>query len=136
MEVGVKPDGTPEDDGLHCPIGAFPTIKTGVRRVDLVIGDYAPFTEVGKNNQKSILTAELKLSGNSLYNQYVIGDKKPQLDAILNYTDLHTVTHVAVFFTVFSGTQANLAQVRALIAKKGLNDHDLAIVISARKNKK
>ncbi len=130
MEVGVTPDGTPQDDGLHCPIGGFPSIKSGVKRVDMVLGESAPHTESG---DKAMLDVELKLSGNSLYNQYVIGSKKDQLDAILNYCDLHTTTHIAVFFTVFSGSPSKLAEVKQLILRKGLDDKDLAIVISARK---
>jgi hypothetical protein len=61
---------------------------------------------------------------------------EPQLDAILNYCDRHTTTHVAVFFTVYSGTEGNLQRVRLKLLQKGLADHDLAILIYAKKGSK
>lgn len=89
---------------------------------------------MGAGKDKSALIAELKLSGNSLYLQYVKpGNKEAQLDAILNYCQRFTSTQTTIFFTVFGGDRANLDEVRALILSKGLKKHTLAFLISARK---
>ena len=135
FEVGLDPTtGNARDDGFHCPPTQFPTIRRGVRRADVVVGSVRPTQTAHPGSDKSYLVGELKRSGDSLYFQYINpGRKQDQLDAILNFCDRHTTTHVAVFFTVLSGDQANVNVVRLMILRKGLEKHNLALLIYAKK---
>jgi hypothetical protein len=135
FEVGIDPaSGNARDDGFHCPPTQFPTIRKGVRRADVVVGLVRPTQTANAGSDKSYLVGELKRSGESLFLQYVEpGRKIDQLNALLNYTSRHTTTHVAVFFTVFSGTQSHMEMVRLKLLEKGLADNDLALLIYARK---
>ena len=84
------------------------------------------------------MIGDVKLSGNSLYRQYVKKgpqNKVGQFHAITRYAGQHTYTRTAVFLTAFSGNESKLKQVRVLLAGDALKDGVVAVVVAAHKNK-
>jgi hypothetical protein len=93
-------------------------------------------TETGeKGAGSSVFIGDLKLSGNSLYDQYVLGKKQTQFDALVNYASKHTYTRSVVFITVFSGERGKISQVSRLLRKKGLEKGVLLFIFYGVKNK-
>jgi RHS repeat-associated protein len=137
LETPIRANGEATEDGYHCPptgtnLG-FP--GKGIARPDFVFGDTPP-TKTRKNGgPKSIFIGDLKLSGNSLYNQYVEGNKQTQFNALVNYANQRTYTRSVVFITVFSGERSKITKVNALLRKKGLEKGVMLFIFSAVKNK-
>lgn len=136
---GIKVDGTAVSDGIKCPgkMDFFPQLDTYYP--DFILGEGSPkelSSPQTESKDKSVLVGDVKLSGNSLYKQYVLNQKKRgQLYAITGYARKHTYTHVALFLTFFSGERKNMQQVGALIRDAGASNGVLIFVVSAKKNK-
>ncbi len=131
----VDTDGTPIADGFGCSkIDLVPNNGTGIAgqaRPDFILSSVPP-TETKKAGNQALLIGDFKLSGNSLYYQYVKpGQKKTQFSAIAQYTQRHTQLRIALFLTVAKGDQKNLRQVQAIMAGEGLKKGTLFFVISA-----
>jgi RHS repeat-associated protein len=124
---GIKPNGDAESSGFNCPNISTPQYHANRFYPDFVLSETSP-TDA---NGKSILIGGVKLSGNSLYNQYVKNGKSGQFSAILKYASKHTYTRTAVFLTVFKGSKAKLAEVRALMEMQGLENGTMVVVIAA-----
>jgi len=131
----VDTDGTPIADGFGCSkIDLVPNNGTGIAgqaRPDFILSSVPP-TETKKRGNKALLIGDFKLSGNSLYNQYVDpGNKKTQFSAIAQYTSKHTELRIALFLTVAKGDAAKLKFVSKIMANEGLKKGTLFFVISA-----
>jgi len=135
---GIKPaTGDAEFDGFNCPNLSFPKPETGLRYPDFVLSEVSP-TEASKRgaSELSIVIGDVKLSGNSLYKQYVSpGDKRDQFDAITRFAGQHTYSHTAVFLTVFTGQKSKLRHVQILLGEDGLKKGVAVVIVAAKKNK-
>jgi RHS repeat-associated protein len=135
---GLKANGEAETPGLNCPRLSPPGFATDRFYPDFVLSEVSP-TEASRTDPpgKSIFIGDFKLSGNSLYNQYVRSgpqNKREQFDAITRYARQHSYTHTAVFLTVFSGNKSKLKKVQASLGGDGLKQGVVVVVIAARKN--
>jgi RHS repeat-associated protein len=135
---GIKPEtGQADFAGFNCPNLSMPKPEPGLRYPDFILSEVSP-KEASRQNAtgKSIFVGDFKLSGNSLYKQYVEpGTHRAQFDAVTRYAGQHTYTHTAVFLTVFTGQQSKLRQVQALLGGDALKEGVVAIVIAVKKNK-
>jgi len=133
---GVNQKGEAETPGLNCPDLSAPQFTAGNFYPDFVISEVAPDKTPGAG--QSVTIGDFKISGNSLYNQYVKSgpqNKRAQFDAITAYAGTRTYTRTAVFLTVFTGQKKNLRQVAALLGGDGLRKGVVVIVVAAIKNK-
>jgi len=137
---GIRRSGRAEFNGVNCPDLTLPKYEPARFYPDFVISEVPP-AETSKQlpTGKAILIGDVKLSGNSLYNQYVNKKsrhyKPGQFDAISRYAGQHTYTRTAVFLTAFTGHKSNLEQVRVLLAKDGLKKGVIVVVIAASNTK-
>ncbi|HAB15772.1 MAG TPA: RHS repeat-associated core domain-containing protein [Verrucomicrobiota bacterium] len=120
MYPGIDPEtGDARFPGVHCPMKGVPH-QEGLIYPDFIFGQNDP-TGPGLN---SWLIGEVKLSGNSLYNQYHgktgAGDKFSQFQGIINYAGKHTHTRTAVFVTFFSGNRGKLSAVGRLMQRDSI----------------
>ncbi|MCL4789108.1 MAG: hypothetical protein KJ070_20325 [Verrucomicrobia bacterium] len=93
FEPQIYPNGTVADDGFSCSNKdgarnyAFPSLP----RPDLVIGTEPP------SKNKSWAIVEFKIRKDSFYRAYISpGKQQGQFDAIVNYAEHGTVTHIAM----------------------------------------
>jgi RHS repeat-associated protein len=135
---GIRPGtGNAEFAGFNCPNLSFPKPETGLSYPDFVLSEVSP-TEASKSgaSELSIVIGDVKLSGNSLYKQYVSpGNRRDQFDAITRYAGRHTYTHTAVFLTVFTGQKSKLRQVQILLGEDGLKKGVVVVIVAAKKNR-
>jgi RHS repeat-associated protein len=130
---GINASGDAESPGLNCPNLKTPSLKAGLSYPDFVISEGDPTKSA---EQKAVTIGDVKLSGNSLYKQYCSpGDSKQQFGAIARYASRNTLSHTAVFLTVFTGQKSKLMQVRALLELQGVERGTVVVVIAALKNK-
>ena len=134
---GVNRNGVAKSSGLNCPNVQAPGFEAGLSYPDYVIGEAPPKEVSKKRAAPSYLIGDIKLSGNSLFIQYVDpGSKKNQLEAIVKYARKSTEFRCAVFLTFFTGERKNLSQVGVKIASYGAKEGSMAFVISLVKNNK
>jgi RHS repeat-associated protein len=133
----IRVNGDAIDDGIKCPARKLPTAGVkDVARPDFVFGEDPPTLVSSGRGDKSVFIGDLKLSGNSLYKQYVKpGGKRTQFKALVNYADKHTYTRIVLFLTVFSGERGNLSRVSKALQREGLRQGVVLVVFSAIKNK-
>jgi RHS repeat-associated protein len=132
---GIDPaSGDARSSGVHCPMSGVLKLQ-GLVYPDFIIGEDDP-TGTGQN---SWLIGDVKLSGNSLYNQYHgktgAGDKSSQFQGIINYAGKHTHTHMAVFMTFFSGERGKLSSVGRLMQRDGIQKGVIVFVFAISRNK-
>jgi len=133
----IKANGDATRNGLNCPNISAPGFDANRFYPDFILSEVSPkeTSKLGASG-KSIFIGDFKLSGNSLYKQYVEpGRHRAQFDAITRYAGRHTYTRTAVFLTVFTGQKKNLRQVQALLGGDGLKKGVVVIVIAAEKNR-
>lgn len=143
---GIDQQGNAHSDGVKCnpqtraaPNNPFPV--GGLSYPDFILGEASP-KEISspfyKGGDKSILIGDIKLSGNSLYNQYVVqgpNNKASQFHAMTRYCGRHTYTRVTIFLTLFSGELSKMRQVSTLLMRDSLKDGVLVFVVAAIENK-
>jgi len=131
---GIRPEtGDAEFSGIHCPLAGVPKLE-GLVYPDFVIGEDDPRGR-GRN---SWFIGDVKLSGNSLYNQYVVEGKRnkfSQFQGIVNYAAEHTHTRMAVFMAFFSGDRGKLSSVGRLMMRDGVKKGVIVFVFAVSKNK-
>ena len=136
MYPGIDPDtGNAHFSGIHCPLSGV-AFDAGLRYPDFIIGDSDP-RGPGVN---SWFVGDVKLSGNSLYNQYYKTRNDPngkirQFDAMVNYAGRHTHTGMVLFLTFFSGNKSQLNDVSSLLRRRGVQKGVLVFVFAATNNK-
>jgi len=133
---GIDPDsGDAKFSGVHCPLSQVDH-KLGLVYPDFIIGEADP---VGKGIN-SWFIGEIKLSGNSLYNQYYLtrndaNGKIRQFRGIVNYAGRHTHTRMAVFFTFFTGDRGKLSSVGRLLQRDGIQKGVIVVVFAVSRNR-
>ena len=131
---GLNAEGEAKTPGLNCPNLSLPGFALNRFYPDFVLSEVNPTKT--PNEGRSIFIGDFKLSGNSLYKQYVKpGKHRAQFDAITRYAGTRTYTRTAVFLSVFSGQRSKLRQVQALLGGDGLKKGVVVIVIAAKTNK-
>src|SRR6266487_2483474 len=123
---GINRNGVAKSPGFNCPAIKTPQYGKGLLYPDYVIGEDSPVDVSDGRASKSWLIGDIKLSGNSLYKQYVLGKHEHQMEAIVKYASKSTELHCAVFLTFFSGEKKNLRQVGIKIAEAGVEQGTLA----------
>jgi RHS repeat-associated protein len=137
---GIRPEnGNVDFAGLNCPNLSAPKLVAGLRYPDFLLSEVPPTDTTGtRASGKSIVIGDVKLSGNSLYYQYVKSgpqNKRDQFDAITRYARQGTYSRTAVFLTVFTGQKSKLQQVQMLLCGDGLKEGLAVVVVAAFKNK-
>jgi RHS repeat-associated protein len=137
---GIRPaDGNVEFAGFNCPDLTLPKLRAGLRYPDFILSEVPPTETTGpRASGKSIVVGDVKLSGNSLYNQYVKSgpqNKIDQFNAITRYAAQGTYSRTAVFLTVFTGQKSKLREVQILLGGDGLKQGVAVVVVAAFKNK-
>ncbi len=136
IEPGIDPEkGDAIFSGIHCPFGGVPHEENTVYP-DFIIGD----TDPRQNGTTSWFVGEVKISGNSLYNQYYLTRKDPngkfqQFRGMVNFASRHSHSRMVIFITFYSGEKSNLKKVGRLLGKKGVEKGVLAFIFAASKNK-
>lgn len=127
-----------EWDGFHCPVLSAPRLVEGRHYPDFIVGEHGPsLMSQGIAPEQSLLVGDVKLLGNSLYNQYVSpGDQKDQLNAILGYAKSRTTLRSAVFITFSTGERSKMAQLHLKVSKGAMKEGVLAFVVSFHKPNK
>ncbi len=133
----IRDDGTPLDSGFGCGLRHLViqrgSGRGGEARPDFVFGPTAPADLPYGGYGKEYLLGDLKLSGNSLYNQYVEGNKQSQFHAIGHFAGRYTQSHTAIFLTIWRGNRGHYEQVKRLMRDSGFRDGVVFIVFSAKK---
>ena len=132
-------EGSPMGDGFNCRQLPSYKIEKGHFYPDFIISSYPPTdTQKGQDQKLAMLVGDIKLSGNSLYNQYVKPgerNKVGQFNAIASYASDSTYTKASVFIAAFTGQRWKLRQVGQLLGREGLKKGTLAFVIALAKNR-
>lgn len=117
-------------EGFNCPNLKQPKFEKDWSYPDFIISENDP------REGKSIVVGDVKISGNSLYSQYVKpGTRRGQFNAITAYAANNAYSRTAVFLTVFTGQKSKVMQVRALLVGEGLRQGVAVVVVAAIKNK-
>ena len=132
---GLHRSGRPASAGINCKALTPPKYRRNLHYPDFVISEVSPRVIGERKGDRAILVGDIKLSGNSLYNQYIKGNKADQFHAITRFAGQYTYTRTAAFLTAFSGQRSKLAQVRVLLVGESLKEGVVAFVIAAKRNK-
>src|SRR5262249_22820721 len=123
LEPTVGTDGKPLSNGYNCNGTKTGSSKKGPRP-DYILSGVRPTAAQIDGPKKTWLIGDIKLSVKTLYNGYVLGQKKNQWKAIYEHAKNYEYLPVTVFVTWNAGEQF---QYQAL--KKEALDRDVMMVI-------
>jgi RHS repeat-associated protein len=133
---GINDKGQADSPGLNCPKLSMPKFEANNSYPDFIISEVAP--DKTPDAGRAVTIGDFKISGNSLYNQYVKSgpqNKREQFDRITAYAGRSTYSRTAVFLTLFSGQQSKLRHVALSLGEDGLRKGVVVIVVAAKKNR-